>query len=947
MYLASSNFIFRFIQLAGYIVLPVYLMANPPGELVWTEPAFPTQFDDITVYFDASEGNAALADFSGDVYAHTGLITSSSTAPNDWKFVQGTWGTLDEKVLMTDEGDNIYSISYNVEEFYGLPNGEVAEKLAFVFRNGDGSIVGRDTDGSDIFHDLYPPEDGLLVNVVAPANDPSIIYQGEILAVNILINVEANVRILDNNIEIYNTSSVSEVNFDIENAALGNHQLEIIVQNEEDEVIINTAYLVLDNNEETADASETMINGINYLSNGNYLFKLTAPNKNHCFFLCSDNEYKVDLNYQMTKSTNGDYFWIELEADKFSDKQHTYQYYIDGSIKIADPFAQVILDPWNDDDINEEVLNELADYPTEFTTGLVTAFDKEKPNYNWQSNDYIKPSNESLIIYEILLRDFLEDHSYNSLIDTLDYLDKLGVNAIELMPIQEFEGNQSWGYNPSFHQAVDKYYGSRDQLKQFIDACHQRGIMVILDVVFNHAFSQSPLCQMYWNPTAFRPSADSPYLNEVAKHPYNVGYDFNHESVYTKEWVKQVLAYWIEDFRFDGFRFDLSKGLTQKDSGNNGELMSQYDSGRVAILKDYADHIWSLDEEAYVILEHFAVNPEERELAEYGMMLWGNISWDFAEAAMGYDSDLNWADYSERNWDEPHLISYAESHDEERMGYKLKTWGNAEGSYSTKSVEVGTNRMAAAAAVYMSIPGPKMYWQFYELGYDYSINTCVDGTVNNNCRLDPKPIRWDYFDHEDRRNLYDKIAAINHLKRTQACFNTTDYFFDDSDSYIKKVYLNDPSLDLVCLANFNVTAADLNPNFPYEGSWYEYFSGNELVVQNTQESLNFHAGEYRIYTSEPLSPPDGYFTETKQVNALNIHVSPNPVLSGKQIYIHAETNADYSIYLQSLMGDYISISAEPSDHGYILECPDVPAGIYILSLKNNDRTFAQKINIAH
>src|SRR5688500_12323740 len=213
-------------------------------------------------------------------------------------------------------------------------------------------------------------------------------------------------------------------------------------------------------------------------------------------------------------------------------------------------------------------------------------------------------------------------------------------NSIKIMTVNEFEGNISWGYNPSFHMAVDKYYGTREQLKKVVDAAHARGIAVILDVVFNHTFSQGPLAQMYWDPVNSRPSPESPYLNVIPKHPYNVGYDFNHESIATKNWVKRILTYWIEEFRFDGFRFDLSKGLTQFNSGNDGTLMSRYDAGRIAILKDYADHIWELDSNSIVIMEHFADNDEEIELSNYGMMLWGNMNHQYTQAAKGFQSDL-------------------------------------------------------------------------------------------------------------------------------------------------------------------------------------------------------------------------------------------------------------------------------------------------------------------
>lgn len=850
------------------------------GLLVWTEPAFPTQLDDVTVYFDATEGNAALADFQGTVYAHTGVITSASTAPNDWKHVQGNWGTADNNVVMNSEGDNVYSISYNITDYYGINPGEIVEQLAFVFRNSDGSIVGRDTDGSDIFLDVFPEEAGLLTSLNAPQNN-TIVYQGEQLLIDVGINKTANVVITDNGTEIYNEST-DQVNFEILASVEGNHQLVITASDGMDESVIEINYLVLDNNEVAEDPPAGTKNGVNYLSSS-YIFQITAPNKEHVFLLCPENEYQVDINFQLTKSEDGNVFWKELPKSLFQSGENSYQYLVDGVLKVADPFSEVVLDPWNDGSVPPDALVGLPSYPSDYTTGIVTAFDLEKETYDWQSNNFERPENSDLVIYEILMRDFLNDKNYKSLLDTLDYLDRLGVNAIELMPISEFEGNNSWGYNPSFHMAVDKYYGSRDQLKRVIDECHERGIAVILDVVFNHAFSQSPLCQLYWNPSAFRPSADSPYLNETARHPFNVGYDFNHESPFTKQWVKQVLSYWIEEFRFDGFRFDLSKGLTQKFTGDNAGAMSQYDSGRVEILKDYSDHIWSYDDDLYVIMEHFAVNTEERELSDYGMMLWGNISFEFAEAAMGYASDLDGADYTDRGWDDPHLIAYMESHDEERMGYKLKTYGASNSNYDTRELDTGVERVAAATAIYLSIPGPKMFWQFGELHYDFSINRCTNGSINPNCRLDPKPIRWDYKEEESRNNLYDRISAITHLKTNYPTFSTEDFEFNDNNAYTKSVHLYHQEMDAVSLANFNITEAEINPRFPNTGTWYEYFSGEELEVANTEENLTFAPGEYRIYTSNKIEPPGGFFSTTYNIELDEVIFYPNPVSGNQEI----------------------------------------------------------------
>ena len=148
------------------------------------------------------------------------------------------------------------------------------------------------------------------------------------------------------------------------------------------------------------------------------------------------------------------------------------------------------------------------------------------------------------------------------MIDTLDYLSELGINAIELMPVGEFENNESWGYNPSFHMALDKYYGTPEHFKAFIDSCHGKGIAVINDIVFNQAFGQSPMVNLYWDGVNNRPSANNPWFNEICPHPpYCWGYDFDHSSTATKNFIDRVNHFWLNEYHLDGFRFDLLKVL--------------------------------------------------------------------------------------------------------------------------------------------------------------------------------------------------------------------------------------------------------------------------------------------------------------------------------------------------------------------------------------------------
>ncbi len=853
------------------------------GQVVWTEPAFPTQFDDVTVYFDAKEGNKALEGFGGSVYAHTGVITTNSSSPTDWKYVQGTWGVPFPKTLMTPIGDDVYTLEYNIEEYYGIPDGELVQELAFVFRNTDGSIVGRASDGADIFTPVYAPSIDILTNLITPTNGNTIIYLGDSINVSLQVNREATISISDNGVEVSNTTS-DAANIWITPTELGFHEVEIFVQDAEgNSQTVTTSYFVLDPNETLQNPPANTKNGLNYRGGQSYVFQLYAPGKENVFLLCPENNYRIDLGFQLNKAEDEATFWIELPKLLFEGGKNTYQYLVDGGITVADPYAKVVLDPWNDSGVPTDVMAELPDYPAG-ADGIVTVFDLEEDDYDWMVNDFEPPAKNELIIYEILMRDFLNDKNYKSLLDTLDYLDRLGATAIQLMPINEFEGNQSWGYNPSYHMAIDKYYGSRDQLKAVIDECHRRGMAVILDVVYNHVFSQSPLAQLYWDPVGFRPTPDNPWLNVTARHPFNVGYDVNHESQATKDWVKQILENMITEYRFDGFRFDLSKGFTQKNSGDNSDLMSQYDQSRIDILTEYANHIWSLDADNYVILEHFAYNEEEIVLANAGMMLWGNMTHDFGKAAEGRTSDLEWLDYKVRGWNDPHVIGYMESHDEERLAYKILNFGTNEGDYDTRDFDVAMRRIAAASSIFTLVPGPKMLWQFGELGYDYSINRCTNGSISPDCRLDPKPIRWDYQVDEDRAFLYNRVAAINHLKKEYATFSTDDYIFDDSNLYLKRLQLNHAEMDAVVLTNFRTRSTDFNPKFPYEGTWYEYFTGEELEVTNVNEKLPFLAGEYRIYTSEKIVPPGGFITNQDELVISDKNIYPNP-LNGNILFI--------------------------------------------------------------
>ncbi|NVO21208.1 MAG: DUF5110 domain-containing protein [Bacteroidetes bacterium] len=141
-------------RLTGFalaLALMLLTWPNPlSAQVIRIEPPSPAVNIDATLYYDASQGNKALKNYSGDVYLHTGVITNKSLDGHDWKYVVGNWGKPDKLVLMKREGPNLYSFKLQIKSFYKLGDQDVAQQLAFVFRNEDGTIVGKTTENEDI-----------------------------------------------------------------------------------------------------------------------------------------------------------------------------------------------------------------------------------------------------------------------------------------------------------------------------------------------------------------------------------------------------------------------------------------------------------------------------------------------------------------------------------------------------------------------------------------------------------------------------------------------------------------------------------------------------------------------------------------------------------------------------------------------------------------------------
>ncbi len=219
---------------------------------------------------------------------------------------------------------------------------------------------------------------------------------------------------------------------------------------------------------------------------------LNAPGKEFIEIAGSWNDFSPSASDVMKRDPGTGKYWLELTG-LTPGQVETYQYWVYDTdpianslsfVKVADPYSTLILDSFDAIDIPSSNFPNLPSYPAG-QEGTVTILETGQTPYNWQVPNFQKPKIEDLIVYEVLIRDFDVNQSYQDLIDRIDYFKDLNINAIHLMPVMEFKNNGSWGYDPTFHMALEKLYGTPDKLKEFIDLCHQNGIAIILDVVLN------------------------------------------------------------------------------------------------------------------------------------------------------------------------------------------------------------------------------------------------------------------------------------------------------------------------------------------------------------------------------------------------------------------------------------------------------------------------------
>lgn len=957
-------------KIAALIIIALGISSVSISQLLTWTPNFAKDNDNIVITMDATKGNGRLNNYTPttDVYVHTGVITNLSANASDWRYSKFTWGTTPPAAQATYLSLNKWQYTINnIRSFYGVPAGETIQQIVILFRNGNGSLKQTNTDGSDMYIPVY--DNSIAVRFTTPLFQPTFTVTPELITKQVGDNLpltaitsqqadQAKISLNGNVIQtVTNTNTISAAPL----LTTGGLQT-VLVEATLGAITRSQTFQFYMTN--IAPLPAGVKDGINYeTGNTSVVLVLRAPGKGRVSVIGEfpGNNWTEQAQNVMNKTADGNFWWLRITG-LTPGTEYAFQYLVDGALKIAEPYAEKLLDHTNDAFISSTTYPGLKPYPAGLTTGIVSVLQTNAPGYTWAVNNFPRPDKRNLVIYELLLRDFIGAHDWRTLKDTINHLKAMGVNAIEVMPFNEFEGNISWGYNSFQYFAPDKYYGPKNTLKEFIDTCHKNGMAVIMDIVLNHSYGPSPLSRLYYDNAANRPAANNPWYNPVQPHAFGFGDDFNHASTATTYFFNRVLEHWLTEYKVDGYRVDFSKGLTQKPSSNDATF-SAYDPTRIAILNNYASTIRAVRPDAYIILEHFCDDVEERELSDNGFLLWANVWTQYQEASMGYlgNSNFERGIHTTRNFNQPHLVNFMESHDEERIMYKNIKYGNSAGTYNIRDLATALKRAELNAAFFLTIPGPKMIWEFGELGYDYSrchLSTNGEGG-DCNTKLDPKPIVWNYKQVVARKRLYDIYTSLSKL-RFHPWYK--DVFIANNINLTRNLgggfkTLNirsaTDSSDLCVVGNFDVTAQTSTFTFPVGGTWYDYLNGGTITATGSAQNLTLQPGEFHVYLNRNLinavvTPVTGVITPRDQLAAT---VFPNPADATALLELNVQQTGKVQVDLYNTTGQKISnlfsVYLGRGKHRLTLsdKINNLAAGTWILRIQSQQKITTTKLVI--
>lgn len=864
---------------------------------ITTNPAFIQRgyTGEVTIIFNPNLGNRGMVN-AKQCYAHTGITYNGKSWQNC-----GTWRDGLDKYKMTKNADGNWElrITPDIYTYYGVPASTNITQLCFVFNDGKGgSLEGKDTDGGDLFVDVY--EAGLVLQCLAPKNDV-MVAAGEQVTFSFTTSETASFTLSVNG-ETRTTSSGSTFEQTLTFPDKGNYDVTLSATNGTDTRTVTRTVTVM-----AATVCKPLPEGIQLGQNFDAdnstkvtLCTFAAGNKRpndpselepaKAVYVVGDfNQWKISEQYQMYRDSC--HFWLPVTVAP--NVEFKYQYLVvraDGKqVYVSDGFAPV-------------------QYWT--SNGYQSSLRTAQQPYKWSDAtlNFQRPDKNNLVIYELWTYDYTPQRNFEGLLKRLDYIRALGVNAIELMPVCEFDGDYNWGYSPNHYFAVDTQYGTPDQFRQLIDSIHARGMAVIMDMVFNHATGNNPQNKLYPYGSEL---TYNPWFNTTAPHSDNVYEDWNHDFPETKKMFTRALRYWLTEFRVDGFRMDLSHGFCGKTYNAYSNICYYYDNA-----------IQATSEDAYFILEHWGsrMATERPQLIQQGMLCWHNINNAYSQMAMGFQTSDAISEANRKGY-----VSYCESHDEERNYFKAKTYGSG---IVKSDQEARLSRVPMTVALNVLLNGPKMLWQFEELGYDYSINSTKGSSTissGNRTSIKEQPELLGWFSDSLRMAQYHKVSRIINLRThllPDLFMGTPKQSQLAAGKAVKYILWENDSISLFVAGNTSATQPQ-TVTIP-DGVWYNYLTGNA----QTSGDYSLPAGEVLILTSRLLSTDLCHAPTAPQVLV-------SPTLTDGIVFF----SKPVAVQAFDQMGHLVASVANATH----IDLTAAPAGIYILHLSADNAVWTTKI----
>ena len=769
-------------------------------------PFNPTPNDDFQINLNNIE--------QGGYIVWTVDAGNGHVAPIEEYWPQGSY-MLDGVVFSPLEFTSSSSLLIDFEPFQS--GEQVVSSLKFKILWEDGTYDLGENDQViyyDIYFDYIPGEDDPYINFITPLDNEQIMG-------NVQINCQGNADSvefwMDGNLLTTLESEPFEYLWEPESGLFGD--IHLVAKSMFDDGTLSFSfvdfYLLFEVVEESAPLG--IHDGVNIEGN-DVIFTLYAPNKDYISIKGSWNSNFP--NGEIMKLSGDTLWWYQTTLDNGT---YSYQYNLEGIKYIADPWSKDI--DWKDPFTGQESSN---------FQHAKTVFEVGSSEYSWDDDLYIRPEVRDLIIYELHVGDFLgiEDEIgvYDNIIEKIDegYFGDLGINAIELMPINEFESDFSWGYNSSFGLAPESTYGTPTDLKNLINIAHQHDIAILFDVVYNHLWGSSPLFQLYqpldnynWDEHDFE---ICPYFDDA---PSDWGYKLEHwhningRSYRGWKYVQDALLHWVENYHVDGFRFDYVEGFGW-DGDYNG---ASY----------YANMLDNIDPSLILIAEtdnSYQINNTDFD-----------SGWDYSYHHNMFDNILDI--YVDINNVSNHInaysqgyglvtgpINYIESHDENRLVYQSTEFQN-------HSLEEAYKRSMLGSTILFTSHGVPMIYQGQELGQNAPIKDEGGFPI-------PQPIQWSNLEDElaiDLNEHYKKLISLrNNSNVLKDPPMDIKYVNNNTESIV--YWRSDDNEKILVAINLSSDTQVIDIEFPQNGEWTDIISDLDIYIDS-----NWYGG----YNLSPLT----------------------------------------------------------------------------------------------